>query len=313
MTASSGLDLAPEVPSQDCSYQEPLLAPATSLASATPQLSAENPGAVAADGQFASAAAPTVIEVRNLTKSFGAVRALRGVSFEVRAGEVLGLIGDNGAGKSTLVKCVAGIIKPDGGEICIEGEEVEFSSPKDAHARGIETVHQDLALIDSLDVTGNLFLNREILYPPHFLGWMNKREMHRQAKTILESLHINIPSVRYPVEKLSGGQRQAVAVGRSVAWGRRIVLMDEPAAALGVEQSQHVLDLVETLRDRGIVVLLISHNMQEVLSVCSRAVVLRHGLVVADIPLAGVESHHLVQLITTGRSAVAASSAATQT
>ena len=250
-----------------------------------------------------SDAGEAVLEVRNLVKSFGAVKALRGVSFGVRAGEVLGLIGDNGAGKSTLVKCVAGIIKPDAGEIRIEGAIADFSSPKDAHELGIETVHQDLALINSLDVTGNLFLNREIMYRPRFLGWMNKRKMHREAKSILESLHINIPSVRYPIDKLSGGQRQAVAVGRSVAWGRRIVLMDEPAAALGVEQSQHVLELISTLQDRGLVVLLISHNMHEVLAACSRAVVLRHGSVVADIPLEGVDTRHLVHLITTGRAA----------
>lgn len=240
------------------------------------------------------------LEVRNLEKSFGAVKALKGVSFGVRAGEVLGLIGDNGAGKSTLVKCISGIIKADRGDIVIEGETVEFSSPKEAHERGIETVHQDLALIDSLDVTGNLFLNRELLYRPRALGWMNKRRMHLQAKEILEGLHINIPSVRIPIEKLSGGQRQAVAVGRSVAWGRQIVLMDEPAAALGVEQTRLVLELITTLRDRGLVVLLISHNMQQVLDVCSRTIVLRQGSVVADIELAGVDTRDLVQLITTG-------------
>ena len=245
--------------------------------------------------------AETTLEVRGIKKSFGAVEALKGVSFEVRSGEVLGLIGDNGAGKSTLVKCVAGIVKPDAGEILINGESVGFSSPKDAHECGIETVHQDLALIDSLDVTGNLFLNREITFGPRFFGWMDKRRMHREAKKILESLHINIPSVRYPIDKLSGGQRQAVAVGRSVAWGRRIVLMDEPSAALGVEQSEHVLELIATLRDRGLVVLLVSHNMPEVLAACSRAVVLRHGSVVADIPLEGVDTPHLVQLITSGR------------
>lgn len=244
----------------------------------------------------------TTLEVRGIRKSFGAVEALKGVSFEVRSGEVLGLIGDNGAGKSTLVKCVAGIVKHDAGDILINGESVGFSSPKDAHECGIETVHQDLALIDSLDVTGNLFLNREITFGPRFFGWMDKRRMHREAKKILESLHINIPSVRYPIDKLSGGQRQAVAVGRSVAWGRRIVLMDEPSAALGVEQSEHVLELIATLRDRGLVVLLVSHNMPEVLAACSRAVVLRHGSVVADIPLEGVDTRHLVQLITSGRS-----------
>jgi len=244
-----------------------------------------------------------VLEVRRIDKSFGAVEALRQVSLGVHAGEVLGLIGDNGAGKSTLVKCVAGIIKPDAGEILIHGEKVELASPRDAHERGIETVHQDLALIDTLDVTGNIFLNREIRHRPRLAGWMDKRRMHREAKEILEGLHINIPSVRHPIQKLSGGQRQAVAVGRAVAWGRQIVLMDEPAAALGVEQSRLVLELIKTLRDRGLAVMLISHNMQEVLDACSRVVVLRHGAAVADIELADVTTRDLVQLITTGTAA----------
>lgn len=240
------------------------------------------------------------LEVRNIEKSFGAVKALHGVSFAVSAGEVMGLIGDNGAGKSTLVNCLAGIIRPDAGQILLDGQEVTILSPHDARRLGIETVHQDLALIDTLDVSGNLFLNREILSGPRALRWMNKRRMHREAKEILEGLRINIPSVRNAVEKLSGGQRQAVAVGRSVAWGRRIVLMDEPAAALGVEQARLVLELIETLRDRGLVVLLISHNIQAVLDVCSRAVVLRHGEAVADLELEGITRRDLVHLITTG-------------
>ena len=240
------------------------------------------------------------LEVRNIEKSFGAVRALQGVSLGVRAGEVMGLIGDNGAGKSTLINCLAGIIRPDAGQILLDGEEVIISSPHEARQHGIETVHQDLALIDTLDVSGNLFLNREILSGPRALRWMNKRRMHREAKEILEGLRINIPSVRNPVEKLSGGQRQAVAVGRSVAWGRRIVLMDEPAAALGVEQARLVLELIATLREQGLAVVLISHNIQQVLDVCSRAVVLRHGAAVADLELGGVTGRDLVQLITTG-------------
>ena len=244
-----------------------------------------------------------VLEIRSIDKSFGAVQALHQVSFGVRAGEVLGLIGDNGAGKSTLVKCAAGIIKPDAGEILLHGEAIELTSPADAHNRGIETVHQDLALIETLDVTGNIFLNRELIHRPRFTGWMDKRRMHRQAQEILEGLHINIPSVRYPINKLSGGQRQAVAVGRAVAWGRQIVLMDEPSAALGVEQSRLVLELIKTLRDRGLAVVLISHNMQEVLDVCSRTVVLRHGAVVADIELTDVTRRDLVQLITMGTAA----------
>lgn len=241
------------------------------------------------------------LRIEDLTKSYGAVKALRGVSFGVRRGEVLALIGDNGAGKTTVVKCLSGIVVPDSGRILVGDEPVEFSSPADAQAAGIETVHQDLALIDSLDVTGNLFLHREIprsWWPARALGWMDKSRMNREAKEILESLHISIPSVRTPIEKLSGGQRQAIAVGRAVAWGRGIVLMDEPSAALGVEQTELVLRLIEKLRDLDIVVVLISHNMQNVIEVCSRAVVLRHGVVAADVDLDGVEATDLVNLIT---------------
>jgi simple sugar transport system ATP-binding protein len=241
------------------------------------------------------------LAVRDVVKSYGPVHALRGVSFSVRSGDVLGLIGDNGAGKTTLVKCLSGIIRPDSGEIEIDGSPAAIDSPKAAHRLGIETVHQDLALIDTLDVTANLFLNRERVAgggPLRSLGWLRNREMHRQAKRILDSLRINIPSVRMPIERLSGGQRQAVAVGRAVAWGQRIVLMDEPSAALGVEQTRLVLELVRTLRERGVIVVFISHNMQQVLEVCTRAVVLRHGAVAADVAVADVTARDLVNFIT---------------
>ena len=250
------------------------------------------------------AAAATELAVRDLAKSYGPVHALRGVSFSVRSGDVLGLIGDNGAGKTTLVKCLAGIVKPDSGQIEIDGLPASVSSPRTAHQLGIETVHQDLALIDTLDVTANLFLNRERVAgsgPLRAFGWMRHREMHRQAKQILDSLRINIPSVRMPIERLSGGQRQAVAVGRAVAWGQRIVLMDEPSAALGVEQTRLVLGLIRTLRERGVVVVFITHNMQQVLDVCTRAVVLRHGAVAADVDVADVTARDLVEFITGSR------------
>jgi simple sugar transport system ATP-binding protein len=250
--------------------------------------------------------APTTtrLELRNMTKSYGPVHALRAVSFSAESGEVVGLIGDNGAGKSTLVKCLSGIVKPDHGEIVLNGSPVSIDSPKAARHFGIETVHQDLALIDTLDVTANLFLNREQVAgrgPVKGFGWLRNRHMHREAKQILDTLKINIPSVRHPIERLSGGQRQAVAVGRAVAWGQRIVLMDEPSAALGVEQTRLVLELIATLRDQGIVVILISHNMQQVLEVCSRAVVLRHGAVVADLETADVTPRDLVEYITGSR------------
>lgn len=240
-------------------------------------------------------------EVRGLEKSYGPVQALRGVSFSATGGEVIGLLGDNGAGKTTLVKCLSGIVRPDHGTVAIDGETVDIHSPKSSRELGIETVHQDLALIDTLDVTANLFLNRETVRGPGLvqrLGWLSNRRMHVQAKAVLDSLHINIPSVRTPIQRLSGGQRQAVAVGRAVAWGQRIVLMDEPSAALGVEQTRLVLDLIRRLQASGVLVLLITHNMQQVMEVCSRAVVLRHGNLVGDVNVADIVARDLVDLIT---------------
>jgi simple sugar transport system ATP-binding protein len=241
------------------------------------------------------------LEVRSLSKSYGAVRALRDVSLELLRGEVLGLLGDNGAGKTTLVKCVAGILRPDSGTILVDGRPVRIDSPQTARALGIETVHQGLALVDSLDVASNLFLNREMVRqapPLRWVRWLNDARMRREAQAILDQLQIRIPSVRSPIERLSGGQRQAVAVGRAVGWGHHIVLMDEPAAALGVEQARHVLELIDRLRHRDVAVLFISHNMQHVVEVCDRAVVLRHGRKVGDVAIRDVTARDLVDLIT---------------
>jgi ABC-type sugar transport system ATPase subunit len=242
-----------------------------------------------------------ILEVRGLSKSFDAVRAARDISFEVYPGEVLGLLGDNGAGKSTVVSCISGSLKPDTGSILVDGKEADIDSPQRARDLGIETVFQDLALVDSLDVTTNMFLNREILKskPARWLRWLDRKQMHRESQEILDRLHIRINSVRQPMSQLSGGQRQSVAVGRAVAWGHHIVLLDEPAAALGVEQTALVLELINRLRDEGVGVVLISHNMHDVLSVCDRAVVLRHGLKVAQLEtLEGLTTRHLVDLIT---------------
>lgn len=249
----------------------------------------------------ASSVDPPALEVRGLSKSFGPVKALESVSFELRSGEVLGLLGDNGAGKSTLVKCVSGLYEPDGGEILVDGEPAELSNPEDARDLGIETVHQDLGLVETLDVASNLFLNRELVRGWQRLwrfGWLQKRAMQRETREILDELEIRIESVRTPVAKLSGGQRQAVAVGRAVGWGRHVVLLDEPTAALGVEQAAHVNELIGQLRDRGIAVLLISHNMQQVVDTCDRAVVLLHGRKVGDVAVADVTARDLVDLIT---------------
>jgi simple sugar transport system ATP-binding protein len=252
------------------------------------------------DGGGGAGPGSLTLEVRSLSKSYGPVTALRDVSLGLRRGEVLGLLGDNGAGKSTLVKCMSGLVRPDSGTIAVDGAEVRIDSPQTARRLGIETVHQELALVGALDVAANLFLNREITRSGA-LGWarfLNKRRMYREAEAILSQLQIRIRSVRQPIERLSGGQRQAVSVGRAVGWGRHIVLMDEPVAALGVEQAHHVLELIDRLRHQGVAVLFISHNMQQVIDVCDRALVLRHGRKVGDVAIQDVSARDLVDLIT---------------
>lgn len=244
------------------------------------------------------------LEAEKLSKAFGAVQAVAEVSFSMYAGEILGLIGDNGAGKSTLVKCLSGVLTPDSGRIRIEGEEVALDSPREARKRGVETVFQDLALVETLDVVANLFLNREELRAlsiGRWTGWLDRPRMRRDGRQILDKLAIRIPSITQGVSRLSGGQRQAVAIGRAIAWGRRVVLLDEPAAALGVEQSKHVLELMRTLTQHGVAVLLISHNMQHVIEACDRAVVLRHGRKVGDVAVRDVTARDLVDLITGAR------------
>ncbi len=241
------------------------------------------------------------IELRSISKSFGPVVALQDVSLFLESGVILGLLGDNGAGKSTLVNCVAGVLRPDSGQIYIGGRKASIESPQIARSFGIEVVHQNLALVNTLDVAENLFLNREIVnsqWPLRWIHWLDKKQMYRESEEVLQQLGIHVPSPRAPIEQLSGGQRQAVAVGRAVAWGRKIVLLDEPAAALGVKESRHVLDLTVQLKERGVAVLFISHNMQHVVEVCDRAIVLRHGQKVGDVAMRDVNARDLVDLIT---------------
>lgn len=243
----------------------------------------------------------TVLEVRGLSKSYGAVRALTDVSFELDAGRVLGLIGDNGAGKTTLVKCISGVLAPDDGEILVDGTRISHGEPEAARSAGIETVYQDLMLVPPLDVATNLFLGRETISKKPVLrsiGWLDKKPMYQEAQTILQKLKIHIPSITESVENLSGGQRQSIAVGRAAAWGRHIVLMDEPVAALGVQQSAVVLKLVRTLASQGVAVVIISHNMQQVLDVCDEVLVMRHGQNVGKFPIEGVDASYLVSLMT---------------
>ncbi|MFJ1709160.1 ATP-binding cassette domain-containing protein [Kitasatospora sp. NPDC088346] len=218
-------------------------------------------------------AGPPVLALRSISKRFGAVQALTEVEMEVAAGEVVALVGDNGAGKSTLVKAIAGVNQPDEGVIEWQGRAVNIHRPQDAQHLGIATVYQDLALCDNLDVVGNLFLGRELKR----FGVLNEVAMEKRSRELLNTLSIRIPSVRIPIASLSGGQRQTVAIARALIGEPRIVILDEPTAALGVEQTAQVLDLVERLRDRGLGVILVSHNMADVMAVADKVAVLRLG------------------------------------
>jgi simple sugar transport system ATP-binding protein len=226
-----------------------------------------------------------LLRVRGINKSFGAVQALTGVDFEVRRGEVVALIGDNGAGKSTLINVMTGVFPPDSGEIVFEGKRVEFVSPHDARERGIEAVYQDLAVAPQLDAVANIFLGRERRMSGirGRLGLLDQQRMRRETDEQLEELHVRIPDPAKPLSTFSGGQRQGVAVARAVMWASKVVVMDEPTAALGVAQAGMVLDLIRRVRQTGIPVVFISHNMPQVFDVADRVVVLRLGEVVAEL------------------------------
>ena len=241
------------------------------------------------------------LALTGITKRFGAVLALDQVDFEVYAGEVVALVGDNGAGKSTLTKIIAGVYQPNAGTIRFEGRPAHIGSPEDASALGIATVYQDLALCDNLDVVANLFLGREQASGlPGGLGSLSEEEMERRTRDVLQTLSVKIPSVRRPVSDLSGGQRQSVAVSRAVLWGSQVVLLDEPTAALGVEQTAIVLRLVSQLRERGLAVVLISHNLADVFQVADRIVVLRLGRRVATFQRREATPEQVVAAITGG-------------
>jgi ABC-type sugar transport system ATPase subunit len=237
-----------------------------------------------------------LLEMRGITKSFGAVQALQDVDFVVYPGELVGLVGDNGAGKSTLIKIISGIQHPDSGIIRYAGREVTIHTPDEAKALGIETLYQDLALINNLDVVANMFLGRERVTPLLF-GLMNvlrNREMERETADILSRLKINFGSVREKVEVLSGGQRQAIAIGRAVGWGKQLVLLDEPTAALGVRESFQALEMIRQLRDQGISCVIISHNLEHIFSVVDRVVVLRRGLIRGERQVRGIAERDVV-------------------
>ena len=238
-----------------------------------------------------------LLELRNIAKSFGSVHALTEVDFEVRAGEIMALVGDNGAGKSTLIKCIAGTHAADSGAILFEGEEVHIHGPKDAARLGIEVVYQDLALCDNLDVVQNMYLGREANH------WQVLREAPMEAKTreTLAGLRVTtIKSIRQPVATLSGGQRQSVAVAKAVQWNSKLVILDEPTAALGVAQTEQVLALVRRLGEQGLSVVIISHNLHDIFETADRITVLRLGRNVGVYERQKTTQQEVVEAITAG-------------
>jgi D-xylose transport system ATP-binding protein len=235
-----------------------------------------------------------VLSLFGISKRFGAVQALADASLDVFPGEVLALVGDNGAGKSTMIKVIAGVNPADSGSILWEGRPVTIGKPHDATALGIATVYQDLALADNIDVVGNLFLGNEMVRR----GVLDEISMERRASELLSTLSVKIPSVRVPVASLSGGQRQSVAIARSLLGEPKVVLLDEPTAALGVAQTAQVLDLIERLRDHGLGVILISHNLADVKAVADRVMVLRLGRNAGEFDMAHATQEQIVQAIT---------------
>ena len=242
---------------------------------------------------------PPLVRMRRIEKNFGAVRALRGTDLDLWPSEVLGLVGDNAAGKSTLMKILTGVHRPDSGEVFFEGKAVSFNSPQDSRALGIEMIYQNLALAQNLDVVANVFLGRERMRTviPGLISWLDEARMEQDTHNLLERLRINIASVRTNVERMSGGQQQAVAIARAVAFQARVVIMDEPTASLAVKEVGKVLDLIRQLRESGVSVILISHRLQDVFTVCDRVMVLRNGERVAERTIADITMDEAVKYI----------------
>jgi ABC-type sugar transport system ATPase subunit len=244
-----------------------------------------------------------LLSVRNLIKIFGGLVAVDDVSFDVARGEVVGLLGDNGAGKSTLIKCISGVHAAEDGEIVFDGEKVQFASPMDARSAGIETIYQDLALANNLDVGANIFLGREV--KTRRLGGLiqtlDDKHMREQSRQTLDSLQIRFPSMTEPIEKLSGGQRQAVAIARAVYWDARLMIMDEPTNNLGVPEQHKVLEVIRMLRGRGVPVILITHVMPDALAVTDRIIVMHRGRKVGEKITARTNAEELVQYMVGAR------------
>jgi D-xylose transport system ATP-binding protein len=246
-----------------------------------------------------TAGAEPVLEVDGATKRFGAVTALSDVSLALGRGEILALVGDNGAGKSTLIKCVSGAHRLDRGRVRVNGDLVVLRSPMHARQHGIETVYQDLSLFDNLSVVANLFAGRELTAPERarFPGWLRNRAMTSRVAEILGELEVGVPNLHAPVGLLSGGQRQAIAVARAVTFATRLVILDEPTAALGVRETRNVLRLVKRLPERGVSVIIISHNLDQVAEVADRVVVMRRGTNVGEAPPDAEHHDRIVGLI----------------
>jgi simple sugar transport system ATP-binding protein len=238
------------------------------------------------------------IECKDIKKSFGSVEALKGVSITAKPGEVTAIIGDNGAGKSTLIKCISGVYSSDQGAILINGEEVNFTNPEESRSSGIETVYQTLSLIEDLSIWQNLFLNREITKGFGPFKVLNKSKMKEEASKMLKNLDVHIPSIKSRTRRLSGGQRQAVAICRAAGWGSSVVIMDEPTAALGVRETAKVEELIMRMKTQGLAILLISHNFDQVLRLADQIWVMRQGELMAGLRANETSGDELVALIT---------------
>ncbi|MHB8293835.1 MAG: ATP-binding cassette domain-containing protein [Acidimicrobiales bacterium] len=254
------------------------------------------PAAVATGAPRGSGA--LALEVAGIAKSFGGLVALDSVSLWARAGQVTAIVGDNGAGKSTLIKCVTGVQRPDKGTIKISGREVVISRPEDARNAGIETVYQDLSLVDDLSVVQNFFLGREVTRSFGPFRWLDRKEMSQRVAASLSALSVNVPSPGARIRRLSGGQRQAIATARAAMFGSKLVIMDEPTASLGVQETARVEQVIRRLRDQGVSIVLISHDMRQVLRLADRVWVLRSGRLAGGGPAAGMTGDRLVALIT---------------
>jgi len=242
----------------------------------------------------------TILEVRDISKRFGGVHALEKVSLDLYAGEVLALAGDNGAGKSTLIKSISGVHKPDEGTISYDGKPVTFENPQQARDHGIETIYQDLALADNLDAGANVFLGREVMKRVLGLPAVDRRRMRAEAAETLKVLDIRINRFDLPLRSMSGGQRQAVAIGRAIHWKAKVLIMDEPTAALGVPEQRKVKALVRSLKQSGVGVIFISHNLADIFEVCDRIVVLRRGIVAGERSISGTNPDEIVRLMVGG-------------